>query len=211
MNGFTLNTPHRLFIPESETHRFPLWLKKILSKYFVKKFQSEIFFPNFSVQKFFKKFLSENFCQKKSTQKCIKLISWLRLVCKNSWWDLGVVKCTFACPLEMFVNMCQFTTKIEKPGTSVYCVVITNTQQWSGRLTSTKPRSIFCNYRRLLCAPPWLSQDYEFTHIGLKAIDIFLPVFSQWDSLLIITLEPVVQLILKFESGQTRKVGWLFA
>ena len=101
------------------------------------------------------KFLSKKNLQKKSTQKCIKLISWLRLVCKNSWWDLGMVKCTFACPLEMFVNMCQFTTKIEKPGTSVYCVVITNTQQWSGRLTSTKPRSIFCNYRRLLCAPPW--------------------------------------------------------
>ena len=113
------------------------------------------------------KFLSKKIFKKKSTQKCIKLISWLRLVCKNSLWDLGVVKCTFACPLEMFVNMCQFTTKIEKPGTSVYCVVITNTQQWSGRLTSTKPRSIFCNYRRLLCAPPWL------THDAIKKVALF--------------------------------------
>ena len=110
------------------------------------------------MQLYHKNMASVKNLQKKSTQKCIKLISWLRLVCKNSWWDLGVVKCTFACPLEMFVNMCQFTTKIEKPGTSVYCVVITNTQQWSGRLTSTKPRSIFCNYRRLLCAPPCHSE-----------------------------------------------------
>ena len=98
------------------------------------------------MQLYHKNMASVKNLQKKSTQKCIKLISWLRLVCKNSWWDLGVVKCTFACPLEMFVNMCQFTTKIEKPGTSVYCVVITNTQQWSGRLTSTKPRSIVYNF-----------------------------------------------------------------
>ena len=64
--------------------------------------------------------------------------------------DLGVVKCTFTCPLEMFVNKCQSIDK-QNWKTRDQCVPCSHNKHvtviWETNIM--EPRSIICNFLQI--------------------------------------------------------------